>query len=400
MEPGRRPIRVLCFSSLYPNAAQPVHGIFVENRLRHLLRCGGIEARVVAPVPWFPLTHRGFGGWADYARVPARERRFDIDVEHPRFPVVPRIGMRIAPYLMYAALLAPLRRLAEQWDFDVIDAHYFYPDGVAAALLARALGKPLMITARGTDISLIPRYAGPRRRIVWAARQASALVAVCAALKREMTSIGIDPDTISVLRNGVDLDQFQPRDRAAARRDWQVEGKVVLSVGHLIERKGHHLIIEALADLADVTLLVAGGGPDLEQLTRLAERRGVGNRVRFLGAVPHQRLPDLYAAADLLVLASSREGWANVLLEAMACGTPAAATDVWGTAEVVADPAAGWLIPERSAQAIAATLRHALGNLPDRAATRRYAEGFDWGDTSRGQLALLQRLAAARPVAP
>jgi len=308
--------------------------------------------------------------------------------------------MQIAPYLMYAALLAPLRRLAGTWDFDLIDAHYFYPDGVAAALLARALGKPLMITARGTDISLIAGFAGPRRRILWAARQASALVAVCAALKREMVSIGIDADKISVLRNGVDLDQFQPMDRAAARRRWQVEGRVVLSVGHLIERKGHHLVIEALASLPDVTLLVAGGGPEQEALTRLAARLGVGGRVRFLGAVPHQRLPELYAAADLLVLASSREGWANVLLEAMACGTPAAATDVWGTAEVVADPAAGWLIPERSAPAVAASLRQALDTLPDRAATRRYAEAFDWGETSRGQLALFQRLAACGPVVP
>jgi len=400
MTPGGRPLRVLCFSSLYPNEAQPVHGIFVENRLRHVVESGDIEAQVVAPVPWFPLTHRVFGGWADYARVPARERRFGIDVEHPRFPVLPRIGMQIAPYLMYAALLGPLRRLAGEWDFDVIDAHYFYPDGVAAALLARALGKPLMITARGTDISLIAGYPGPRRRIVWAARQASALVAVCAALKREMVSIGIESDKVTVLRNGVDLAQFQPTDRAAARSTWQVEGRVVLSVGHLIERKGHHLAIEALAALPDVTLLVAGGGPELEPLTRLAERLGVGGRVRFLGAVPHRRLPELYAAADLLVLASSREGWANVLLEAMACGTPAAATDVWGTAEVVADPAAGWLIPERSAHSVAATLRKAFGSLPDRAATRRYAERFDWGETSRGQLELFRRLVASGPVAP
>jgi glycosyltransferase involved in cell wall biosynthesis len=400
MIPGGRPLRVLCFSSLYPNEVQPVHGIFVENRLRQGLQSGAIEARVVAPVPWFPLAHPRFGSWADHARVPAYETRFGIDVEHPRYPVLPRIGMQIAPYLMYAALLAPLRRLAGTWDFDLIDAHYFYPDGVAAALLARALGKPLMITARGTDISLIAGFAGPRRRILWAARQASALVAVCAALKREMVSIGIDADKISVLRNGVDLDQFQPMDRAAARRSWQVEGRVALSVGHLIERKGHHLVIEALASLPEVTLLVAGGGPQQEALTRLAARLGVGGRVRFLGAVPHQRLPELYAAADLLVLASSREGWANVLLEAMACGTPAAATDVWGTAEVVADPAAGWLIPERSAPAVAASLRQAFDTLPDRAATRLYAERFDWGETSRGQLALFRQLAAGGPVAP
>lgn len=393
---GERPLRVLCFSSLYPNAAQPVHGIFVENRLRHVLQSGAVEARVMAPVPWFPFAHPRFGAWADHARAPAAETRFGIEILHPRFIALPKIGMEIAPSLIYAALLGPLRRLQRDWDFDLIDAHYFYPDGVAAARLAKAIGKPLMITARGTDISLISRYPGPRRRILRAAGEASALVAVCDALKREMVALGIDGDKISVLRNGVDLALFHPIDRQAARQAWGVDGKVILSVGHLIERKGHHLVVEALAGLPDVTLLVAGSGPEREALLGLAKSAGVADRVRLLGAVPHERLPELYSAADLLVLASSREGWANVLLEAMACGTPVVATDVWGTAEVVADPAAGWLVPVRSAEAIAGTVRAAFEALPGRRATRHYAEGFDWQATSEGQLALFRQLASSR----
>ena len=118
-------------------------------------------------------------------------------------------------------------------------------------------------------------------------------------------------------------------------------------------------------------------------------------RVRFLGAVPHAELAALYGAADALVLASSREGWANVLLEAMACGTPVVATDIWGTPEVVADPAAGRLVPERTPAALAAAVAALLADPPARAATRRYAERFSWDATVEGQLALFAEVVAA-----
>lgn len=391
-----RKLRILCFTSLYPNAAQPHHGIFVENRLRHLLQGGAVEAVVVAPVPWFPSSHRRFGGWAEFARAPHFEKRFDIEIHHPRFPVIPKIGMTIAPALMAACTLPLVRHIQQGWDFDLIDAHYFYPDGVAAARIASRLGKPLVITARGTDLTLIPRFAGPRRQIVAAARQADGLVTVCAALMQPLLDFGITPDKITPLRNGVDLVQFRPQDRAAARRRWQTDRPTLLSVGHLIERKGHHLIIDAMADLPDLTLLIAGDGPLRGPLEAQIAARGLADRVRLLGAVEHSELPHLYQAADLLVLASSREGWANVLLEAMACGTPVAATDVWGTNEVVTAPEAGVLIPKRTVADIVIAVRRVLAGPPDRAATRRYAEKFDWSATSKGQIELFSTILAQR----
>jgi glycosyltransferase involved in cell wall biosynthesis len=391
-----RKLRILCFTSLYPNAAQPHHGIFVENRLRHLLQGGAVEAVVVAPVPWFPSSHPRFGGWADFARAPKFEKRFGIEIHHPRFPVIPKIGMTIAPALMAACTLPLVRHIQQGWDFDLIDAHYFYPDGVAAARIASRLGKPLVITARGTDLTLIPRFAGPRRQIVAAARQADGLVTVCAALMQPLLDFGITPDKITPLRNGVDLVQFRPQDRAAARRRWQTDRPTLLSVGHLIERKGHHLIIDAMAELPDLGLLIAGDGPLRGPLEAQIAARGLADRVRLLGAVEHSDLRGLYQAADLLVLASSREGWANVLLEAMACGTPVAATDVWGTNEVVAAPEAGVLIPKRTVEDIVIAVRRILAVPPDRAATRRYAEKFDWSATSKGQIELFSTILAQR----
>ena len=389
-------LRLLVYTTLFPHAGDPAHGVFVENRLRALLAGGGVTARVVAPVPWFPSARPIFGRWAAFAGVPPVEERGGLVVRHPRYPVLPRIGMVVAPALLAAATALPVAELVKHESADLIDAHYLYPDGVAAVMLAQSLGLPVVLTARGTDVNLIPRNRLARAWIGWAARRADALVAVCRALKDEMVGLGIAADKIRVLRNGVDLDRYRPGDRAAARAALGVSGPVLLSVGHLIERKGHDLVIAALPQLPSCTLLIAGAGPELERLQGLARRLGVVGRVRFLGRLPPERLPQLYRAADALVLASSREGWANVLLEAMACGTPVVASNVWGTAEVVAAPAAGLLMPSRDAAGVAAGVRRLLADPPGRDHTRRYAEGFGWEDTSAGQRDLFEGVLAAR----
>ena len=89
-----RPVRTLLFSTLYPSSARPVHGIFVETRLRHLCAQPEIQARVVAPVPWFPSRHAAFGAWASYAATPSHERRGSIAVWHPRYALPPKVGDR------------------------------------------------------------------------------------------------------------------------------------------------------------------------------------------------------------------------------------------------------------------------------------------------------------------
>lgn len=392
-------MRLLTFSTLFPNALTPSHGVFVQTRLRHLLASGEAESRVVAPVPWFPFRHPRFGEYARYAAVPGHEERFGIPVEHPRYFLLPKVGMNSAPHFLARSGLAAIRRLmADGYDFDVIDAHYFYPDGVAAVAIGRVLNKPVVITARGTDINLIPQYPTPRRMILAAARDCAAMITVCSALKDELVGLGAEAAKITPLRNGVDLQLFRPEDRVAARRDFGLAGGrfVLASVGLLIERKGHELIIAALPQLPDAELLIAGSGPDEARLKSLAASLGVADRVRFLGALPQERLRSLYNAADALVLASSREGWANVLLEAMACGTPVVASNVWGTPEVVAADEAGVLMRERSPTGIVAAMGRLRARLPDRAATRRYAEQFSWDATTRGQLDIFQRILGNR----
>lgn len=391
--------KVLTFSTLFPNAAKPHHGIFTETTLRHQLATGEIEAKVVAPVPWFPFRHEAFGAYGIFARAPKAETRLGVDVLHPRYLAVPRMNMYVAPFSIAQSARRTIGRLLDEgYDFDVIDAHYFYPDGVAAALLGKYFGKPVIISALGSDINLILQDRIARRMMLWAADQSSAMISVCEALKTRMVAHGMDGGRISPLRNGVDLELFKPVEREATRKRLGVAGFTLLSVGHLEQLKGHHHIIAALVDLPDVSLMIAGSGPERKNFETLAQAAGVAERVRFLGPLPQATLREYYGAADALVLASSREGWANVLLEAMACGTPVVASDVGGTAEVVRSQAAGVLMPSATPADIVDGVRRLRARYPDRAATRAYAEGFGWGETTQGQLRLFRQ--AARQALP
>lgn len=386
-------MKLLTFSTLYPNARCPQHGIFVETRLRHLVASGKAESRVVAPVPWFPFRHVQFGKYSAFASVPREETRFGLQVRHPRYPLLPKIGMELAPFLLAQAMKPAIGHLLDEgYAFDLIDAHYFYPDGVAAAMLGKYFNKAVVITARGSDINVLPRYRVPRKLILWAAAQANGLITVCNALKTELVKLGVDPARISAFRNGVDLDFFKPVERERARIHLGLRRFTLLSAGHLVPLKGHDIVIRALPGMPDVELLIAGSGPEHRSLEKLAIDLSVADRVRILGALPQSELRTIYGAVDALILASSSEGWANVLLESMACGTPVIATKVSGTPEVVAAQEAGILLPDRSPGAIAEAVAALRLRPPVRSLTRRYAERFSWDETTNGQLAMFRRI--------
>jgi glycosyltransferase involved in cell wall biosynthesis len=302
--------------------------------------------------------------------------------------------MTAAPFLMAAALISPIKRLIRSgFDFDIFDCYYFFPDGVAGALLSRYFGKPIVISALGTDLNLIPKYPLPKRMIQWAAREASGITAVCQALKDQLLELGVPDKSAKVVLHGVDLELFRPpQDREELRTRLELSRPTLLSVGHLIERKGHHLVIEALQFIPEAQLLIAGDGPEESPLKGLVRGLGLDSRVRFLGHLDQAKLRDYFGAADAMVLASSREGIANVLLESMACGTPVVATRVWGAPEVVTSPDAGALVSDRSAASIAQTIRALFERYPDRANTRRFVEQFSWSRTTNDHLRLFEEI--------
>lgn len=393
-----RTVCLLTLSSLYPSKARPRHGVFVENRLVKLVEAGNIRARVIAPVPWFPFTARAFGDYARMAATPRTERRRGIDVVYPRYPMVPRISTEWQPALIAAAAARCASSVrAEGFDFDLIDAHYFYPDGAAAAGVAARFGKPLIITARGSDINVIAQMAGPRRRILQAARYASAIISVSNALKTKMVNMGMDAARIHVLRNGVDMSAFVPIEQRLAQAALGLaHGSVVASIGNLVAGKGHDLALRSIARLEGVVLLIVGDGPQRASLERLARELGVDSRVQFAGELPPERMPTAYSAADLLVLASNNEGWPNVLLEALACGTAVIAADVGGVGEILTADVAGTIVTERSPEAFAAAITERLARVAERAAVRTFAAQFSWDDVVRQQTELYQRVAAER----
>lgn len=391
-------MRLLTFSTLFPDSVRPNFGVFVENRLRRLVADQDVRSVVVAPVPWFPFAGPRWGQWGRMAAVPAVETRHGLEVHHPRFPVIPKIGMSVAPVLLYLAALRAVRRLMRAGlAFDLIDAHYLYPDGVAAVWLGRALGKPVVVTARGSDVTELPDYAIPRALIRGAIADADALITVSAGLKAGLLALGAPDEKVTVLRNGVALDVFRPpEDRAAARAAFGMDRPTLVSVGGLIPRKRHSLTIAAMAMLPEYGLLIAGEGPERTALQAQIDAAGLGDRVRLLGPVPHGDLFRLYGAADASVLASTREGWANVLLESMACGTPVLASDIPGNPEVVQRREAGLILRQNTPEGLAEAVRDLFATPPDRAATLAYARQFGWEETSAGQAQLFDRVLRAR----
>lgn len=376
-------LNVLMLSTLFPDMSRPNFGVFVERQARELASRPDVHVTVIAPVGMPPWPLSGTARYAPLRALPRRERWKDMVVYRPAFPIIPKFGGRTNVFSMTRALLPLVRRLHAEKPFDVIDASFFFPDGPVAQRLARALDIPYSVKARGADIHYWGVRRGTRKMVKQAADGAAGLLAVSGAMKRSMAKMGIDEDKIRVHYTGVDLERFEPVDRAAAKTTLGFEGPIVLCVGALIPRKGQDLLLRALPHLPGVTLLMAGQGQYRRTLEKLAEELGVDRRIGFLGSVPHDRLPRIYAAADVMALVSESEGLANAWVEALACGTPIVISDVGGARELVDRPEAGRIVA-REPEAIAAAIRELLDNPPDRQAVREAALRFTWstnGDT-------------------
>ncbi len=385
-------INLLVITTLYPNRVQTRHGIFVETRLLKLLAAdSGIAATVIAPVPWFPLKWRKFGRYAEYAKVPAVEERNGITIHHPRYLVLPKIGMLLTPFFLARSIKKCVARLKrQQLDYQLIDAHYVYPDGVAVARLASYLAAPLFVTARGSDINLIAELPRPRRKILKAIDSIDAAIAVSDALKVRMIELGIPAEKVHVLKNGVDTDFFRLQDQQAMRARWKLKAKTLLMVGNLVPEKRPLAMLEALSKIQDCDLLIAGNGPLKQSLVDASVKLGLQQRVTFLGNVDQTELVSLYNAVDGLVLPSAREGLPNVLLEAIACGCPVLAADVGGVKEIINSPNLGAII-KTDLSDFDEKLAEFLVARWDRHAIRAIAEQWSWHETINALKTLIYR---------
>jgi teichuronic acid biosynthesis glycosyltransferase TuaC len=383
--PSPRPA-VLVWSSLFPGPAQPQAGIFIRERM---FRVGAeLPLTVISPQPWFPLQGL-IRRFRPHFRPeqPVAETQLGVEVLRPRFFCVPGVLKFLDGVFMALGARATVRRLRRQGQVDVIDAHFGYPDGYAASLVARWERLPFTVTLRGTE----PRHAREpalRRRLVAGLAAASRVFTVSASLQRVAIGLGISEQSTLVVGNGVDSQRFRPLPRFEARRALGLAdgAKVLVTVGGLVERKGFHRVIACLPELCrrfpDLHYLAVGSaGPEGDYSATLRAQvaaLGLQQRVHFLGALPPDEVRRAVCAADVAVLASSNEGWANVLLESMACGVPVVATDVGGNAEVVCSGELGAIVPFGDHDALLRALGDALGREWDAARIRRHAEENDW----------------------
>ena len=392
--------RLLSISTLYPAIGRPGFGRFVGKQMQALAARGDWDVTVINPIGMPPVPMKRY---AALKAMPESEQQGPVTIHHPRFLLVPGLSGPVNPALIAHAVLPLAKRLHAERPFDMIDAQFFYPDGPAAAKVARALELPLAIKARGSDIHMWGSRSWPRRQMIEAARQSSVLLAVSQALANDMVDLGMPSDRIKVHYTGLDRERFRPLEREAARQlvsalpslqIWS-EGRLLLCVGALLAIKGQALAIRALSSLPDdVRLAIAGTGADEGPLKRLVEQLGLESRVHFLGSVEHDILPHLLCAADVMVLPSEREGLANAWIESLACGTPVVIPDIGGSREVVRDASAGRIV-ERSPEAIAQAVSELLKDPPSQKAVAANAERFSW-DVNAASLAALYEEAAAK----
>ncbi len=376
---------LVVFSTLFPSVARPGAGLFIRERMFRVAQQRPLV--VISPQPWFP--GQSLIRWLRPGyRLPSppRETQQGIQVYHPRFLSVPGFLRQFDAWSMALGSFFLMRRLKAE-GARLIDAHFTYPDGDAATRLGRWLGLPVTITLRGTEVPH-SKNAALRPRLSRALQSAAHVFAVSDSLRQLAIELGAVANTTEVVGNGVDITRFHRIDRAQARvrYDLPEHAQVLISVGGLVERKGMHRVIDALPVLLahhpDLHYLIVGGGSpegDMRnQLERQVARLDLTARVHFLGALAPDELKWPLSAADVFVLSTRNEGWANVFLEAMACGLPVISTDVGGNAEVVCRPALGQIVPFDDAAALQQALADALNTDWDRAAIIEYAHANQW----------------------
>lgn len=375
-------MKILTFTSLFPNGVQRELGVFVYQRTVHLAQLPGNEVEVVAPVPYFPSWIK-IRRWNTYGQVPRNEIIGGLRSSHPRYPLLPGILMPLHGWLMFLGCLNHVRKLHRQSRFDCIDAHYVYPDGFAAVLLGHVLGIPTFVSARGTDINVFPEFGIIRPMIRWTLRRAAGLIAVSAALARRMLALAALEGRIRVIPNGVDARCFHPMDRNEARRRLGIpeQGQILVSVGSLKAVKRHELLMQAVRKISQrdptLRLYVVGEGPLHSELEAQIEKLGLTGRVFLVGGRPNDELCLWFNAADVSCLASATEGWPNVLMESIACGTPVVATKVGGIPEIVGLPELGRLV-DGDPGSLAEGIATALGQSWDRTLLVQHARQRDW----------------------
>lgn len=388
-------MRILAVTTLYPRPNRPTHGAFHRNLLRTVVEAGH-DVALISPVPW---TERSSGRGVT-SRMLARDDD-GLLVCRPRFLYPPGL-LRHRHGDCYLASLRPAAdRVVREFRPEVVLGLFAYPDGWAALRLARRYGLPSAVKVCGSDVLIMARGAR-RAPIGETLRAADAVLAVSLDLAEHVASLGVGPDRVGVIPEGIDATLFHPGGRAEARRhlglDLGPETPLVLFVGNLVPGKGVSVLLDACAALVArghaPQCRIVGRGPEEARLRRLVERLGLADRVQLVGPQPHAELAAWYRACDVVALPSFSEGIPNVLREALASGRPYVATRVGGIPEI-ADPSACRLVAAGSAPELAEALGAVLADPPAEADVLAWAAqvNIGWDESAARLTRRLQALA-------
>lgn len=379
-------IHVLSLSTLYPNPVHPRFGTFVARSLEALAKRGAEtddwRVSVVNPIGLPPLA---LGRYRALGKLPEHAEENGVSVHRPRFTLIPKVGARRNASAIAKAALPIIQRIHQDTPIDLIDAQFFFPDGPAAAWIAKQLDLPVSIKARGSDITYWGTLDFAREQMLEAAERANGLLAVSGSMAEEMAAIGMPRGKIRVHYTGLDRERFRPLDHTQLRAQVGAQlgfsipdtAPLLVCVGALIERKGQDIAIAALAQIEGARLILVGKGDDEVHLRQLARDLGVAERVHFAGSLDHNMMPLVLSAADVMVLPTANEGLANAWVEALACGTPVVTCDVGGAREIITNSTAGRLV-ERDPESVAAGVRAVLNDPPMRHAVAAMAQKFSW----------------------
>ena len=380
-------MRILFLSSMYPNPDVPTCGTFNAALCRSLSQ--DHDVHVIAPRHF---TER-------YSRKASSNdsgAQNSILVEHPTYWYTPKCLTTKYGSMMWWSARLTVNRVLRQFQPDVVLSYWAHPDGEVGLRVAKQIGVPAAVIVGGTDVLILPQE--PRRglRIRNVLTESDAVITVSDGLNQAVQQLGVNPDNVHTIYQGVFDDVFHSRiSREESRRRLGLESDRahLLWVGRMVPIKGLDVLLRSMALLRETSeafvLHLLGDGPLRPELEALARTLGLQDCVRFEGSVDHQRLGDWYRAAGLTVLSSHSEGLPNVLRESLACGTPFTATNV-GSIREIAVPEASRLVTPNDPAAFMRGIQEML--TPEAREAARLVRVRTWNDTARETAALLESL--------
>jgi teichuronic acid biosynthesis glycosyltransferase TuaC len=387
-------LNILVLTTLFPNAIQTNRAVFTKQLCVNLRDYTGVM--VVAPVPYFPPL-KGFGRWSQYSLIP-KEEHSDIAVYHPRYLVIPKLEM-LTGFNYFIGCLRLLKRIRKQYRFDVLNVHWAYPDGFAGILLGMVFNVPVVVTAHGSDVYIYSKYPGVRRLLSWTMNKANSVIAVSKALKSEIEMMSTKSQVKVIPCAAVDPHRFRMLEKSQCRKELGLpeDKKIVLFVGNLVHVKGVIHLIEAFNILKDagqqnLLLILVGDGIDKPVLQDYVRRHDLEATVLVVGRKNHQEIPLWMNSADLFCLPSLSEGMPNVVIEAMACGSPVVGTRVGGVPDIIKTENLGYVVPPADSAALSKAIARALSVEWNHQAISKFAQQMTWDTIARSYKSLFDSL--------